>query len=76
MEQEGQLPPDVGRVARDTGCQRVGVVLGVEDGLVRMRALATGRVWEADVRMVRCVSAREELTMRLAAANARTQGRI
>lgn len=76
MHQEAQLPPDVGRVARDTGCQRVGIVLGVEDGLVRMRSLATGRVWEADVRAVRCVSAREELTMRLAAANARAKGRV
>jgi hypothetical protein len=67
--------PDVGRVARDTSAQRIGLVLSVEGRRVRLRSLATGRVWEADPSVIRTVTAREELSMRLAAANARTQRR-
>lgn len=63
---------EAGRVARDTRTQRVGVVLAVDGGRVRLRALATGRVWEAPLPDVRTVSAREELSMRLAAANVRS----
>jgi hypothetical protein len=63
---------EAGRVARDTRTQRVGVVLAVEGERVRLRALATGRVWEAPLPDVRGVSAREELSMRLAAANVRS----
>jgi hypothetical protein len=69
-----QNAPEVGRVARDTRRQRVGLVLAVEGGSVRLRALANGRVWEAELPHVRPVSAREELSMRVAAANVRSQG--
>ena len=75
MHVQPPLPPEVGRVARDTRLQRIGLVLAVEGGEVRLRALATGRVWQAHIGAVRRVSPREELTMRLAAANARAQGR-
>jgi len=54
----------------------VGLVLAVEGERVRLRALATGRVWDAPLPAVRQVSAREELSMRLAAANARAGSRI
>lgn len=68
--------PEVNRVARDVRLQRLGLVLAVDGERVRLRALATGRVWEADTAAVRRVSAREELSMRLAAANARARGRL
>ena len=65
--------PQVGRVARDIRTQRVGLVLAIDGAAVRLRALATGRVWDAELPSVRRVSAREELNMRLAAANVRTE---
>lgn len=66
--------PEVGRVARDTRRQQLGLVLAVKDGRVTLRDLATGPVWEAPLTDVRPVSAREELSLRLAATNARTRG--
>jgi len=77
---EGDRPQDgagvaVGRVARGdrTGC--VGLVLAVEGRRVRLRSLATGRVWEADAAELRPVGAREALSLRIAAANARARAR-
>jgi hypothetical protein len=70
-----QFAPGVGRVARDTSLQRVGCVLAVDGESVRLRALVTGLVWEARLSVVRQVSAREELSMRLAAANTVTSNR-
>lgn len=71
-----QLPLHVGRVARDTIRQRTGLVVDVTSDRVRLRSLVNGGVWDAEVNSVRQVSAREELSMRLAAANARARGRV
>ncbi|WP_329136104.1 hypothetical protein OG552_23720 [Streptomyces sp. NBC_01476] len=72
MNAQPPFAPQVGRVARDTQLQRIGLVLSVEGELVRLRALTNGRVWEAPLPSVRGVSNREELSLRLAAVNART----
>ena len=72
MNAQPQLPLEVGRVARDTRTRRVGVVVAVENRIVRLKAIPSGRVWETHVTGARRVSAREELKVRVAAANART----
>jgi hypothetical protein len=64
----------VGRVARDTRLQSLGLVLAMNGDRVKLRSLATGRVWETQLVHVRPVSAREELSLRLAAANATSRG--
>ena len=64
------------RLVEFTHALDFGLVLAVEGERVRLRALATGRVWDAPLPAVRQVSAREELSMRLAAANARAGSRI
>ncbi|SEF84297.1 hypothetical protein SAMN05216223_102220 [Actinacidiphila yanglinensis] len=74
MDEPSAFPPEVGQVARDTQVQRLGLVLGVACGRVRLRALATGRVWEAPLPAVRRITPREELAARMAAANARSLG--
>lgn len=61
-------------MARDTRLQRVGLVMAIDGESVRLRALANGRVWETELPYVRRVSAREELSMRVAAANVRSRG--
>ncbi|WP_433892250.1 hypothetical protein [Streptomyces sp. CA-111067] len=71
MNAQPQLPLEVGRVARDTRTRRLGVVLAVENRTVRLQAIPSGRVWETHVSRARRVSAREELKVRVAAANAR-----
>lgn len=73
---DGQLALGVGRVARDTERRRTGIVMEVASDFVRLRSLVNGAVWKAEVNSVRQVSAREELSIRLAAANARARGRI
>jgi hypothetical protein len=71
--QDDGAAPAVDRVARDTHAQRLGLVLAIEGRRARLRSLATGRVWETDVSALRRVTAREELSMRLAAVNARAE---
>jgi hypothetical protein len=74
MNAQPPSAPEVGRVVRDVRDRRAGLVLAVEGRSVRLRSLANGRVWETHVRNVEPVSAREELSLRLAAANARSRG--
>jgi hypothetical protein len=64
--------PEVGKPARDTARQHVGVVVAIEGSCVQLRSLTSGKQWTADLEIVRKLSAREELSARLAVANAAT----
>lgn len=65
--------PVVGRLAHDTRLDRVGLVMEVTRKHVWLRPAYGGREWEADRSVVRGMSPREELSARLAAANAETR---
>lgn len=66
--------PRIGSVARDLTRDRVGEVMDVFNGRVYLRPLCGGREWEALTEHVRQLRAREELSVRLAAINARSRG--
>ncbi|MEE1942690.1 hypothetical protein V1L54_25335 [Streptomyces sp. TRM 70361] len=74
-EDAEEEPPGVavGSAVRDLRDGRVGDVLDVGPGLVRLRPLSGGREWEAAPDEVRPLSPREQLSARLAAANARSR---
>ncbi|MFI8352827.1 hypothetical protein [Streptomyces cyaneofuscatus] len=65
--------PDVGAAVHDTGCDRVGVVLGHRGALLRLGPLGGGRPWEADPANVRPLSRAEQLSAQLAEVNARSR---
>ena len=69
----GDDRPRVGEVVRDTARDRVGVVMDKGAGRLFLRPLSGGREWEAGAEQVSPLSAREELSARLAAANARSR---
>ena len=70
-EIDGQL--EEGQVVRDIALDRVGEVMDVYEGQVFLRPLGGGREWEAAPGNVRRLTARQELSARLAATNARSR---
>ncbi|MTE19737.1 hypothetical protein F0L17_11495 [Streptomyces sp. TRM43335] len=65
--------PTVGAVARDLRDGRVGEVMDVLPGRIWLRPLGGGREWDAEPRQVESLTPREQLSARLAAANARSR---
>jgi hypothetical protein len=70
---EGLPSITVGSVARDLRDGRVGDVMDVHPGRIWLRPLGGGREWDARPDDVRPLTAREQLSARLAAANARSR---
>ncbi|MFJ1739165.1 hypothetical protein ACIOG4_10875 [Streptomyces microflavus] len=65
--------PAVGAAVHDSGCDRVGVVLGHRGAHLRLGPLGGGRAWEADPADVRPLSRAELLSAQLAEVNARSR---
>ncbi|MCQ4084628.1 hypothetical protein NGB36_29645 [Streptomyces sp. RB6PN25] len=63
----------VGEVARDVRTDRIGVVMAVVGGRTYLRPLGGGREWETAADDVVPVPPHEELSARLAVANARSR---
>lgn len=63
----GSDVPEVGRLAYDLSAKKVGVLMGEWAGRYMLRPLEGGREWDAV--NVRPVTAREELSARLAVKN-------
>lgn len=61
--------PGIGELGRDTASGRVGVVMGQIGGRVQMRPVQGGIEWDAIPDSVVVLSAREELSARLAVKN-------
>ena len=61
---------EVGTLARDTKVNRVGRVMGAENGRLYLRDVNGGREWEAEPGDVRRADANDELRARVAEANA------
>ncbi|WP_405891648.1 hypothetical protein OG427_21790 [Streptomyces sp. NBC_00133] len=61
--------PGIGELGRDTASGRIGVVMGEIDGRVQIRPMRGGIEWDAMPDKVVPLSAREELSARLAVKN-------
>ncbi|MCX4762842.1 hypothetical protein OG562_18040 [Streptomyces sp. NBC_01275] len=69
MASNQQTRPGIGELAQDSASGRVGVVMGEVGGRVQLRPVRGGREWDAMPGNVVRLSAREELSARLAARN-------
>jgi hypothetical protein len=66
MASNQQTRPGVGELAKDSGRERIGVVMGESGGRVQMRPIRGGLEWYAMPDDVVALGAREELSARLA----------
>ncbi len=76
MASNQQTRPDIGALAKDTASGRIGVVMGAVGGRVQIRPIGGGREWDAVPDKVRPLSAREELSARLAIRNGNSRERL
>ncbi|MFD5130603.1 hypothetical protein [Streptomyces olindensis] len=69
MASNQQTRPGIGELAKDTARKRIGVVMGELGGRVQIRPVGGGQEWDAMPDKVVPLSAREELSARLAIKN-------
>ncbi|KOV83918.1 hypothetical protein ADL01_09535 [Streptomyces sp. NRRL WC-3618] len=74
MASNQQTRPGVGELAKDSVRDRIGVVMGEFGGRVQMRPVRGGLEWDAVSDNVVALSAREELSARLAIKNGNSLG--
>jgi hypothetical protein len=65
--------PGIGETVRDTGSDRIGVVMDHQGSYVQLRPLSGGREWDADPSRIEPISQSELLSTRVAEANARSR---
>lgn len=68
--------PGLGAAVHDSGCGRVGLVMGREGPYLQLRPLGGGREWDADPAHVRPLEPAELLSAQLAEVNARSRKRL
>ncbi|NED34858.1 hypothetical protein [Streptomyces sp. SID8499] len=76
MASNQQTRPGIGALAKDTASGRIGVVMGAVGGRVQIRPIGGGREWDAVPDNVQTLSAREELSARLAIRNGNSRDRL
>ncbi|MFE2838740.1 hypothetical protein ACFXI6_48625 [Streptomyces mirabilis] len=69
MASNQQTRPGIGELAKDSARGRIGVVMGEIGGRVQIRPIRGGKEWDAMPDNVMALSAREELSARLAVKN-------
>ncbi|MFD8766461.1 hypothetical protein ACFV03_47340 [Streptomyces mirabilis] len=69
MASNQQTRPGIGELAKDSVRVRIGVVMGEIGGRVQIRPIRGGKEWDAMPDNVVALSAREELSARLAVKN-------
>ncbi|MFE3409195.1 hypothetical protein ACFXMT_12910 [Streptomyces mirabilis] len=69
MASNQQTRPGIGELAKDSARGRIGVVMGEIGGRVQIRPIRGGKEWDAMPDQVVALSAREELSARLAVKN-------
>jgi hypothetical protein len=69
----GSRGPGVGETVRDTGSDRVGVVMDHHGPYLQLRPLGGGCEWDAEPAHVESLSQAELLSARVAEANARSR---
>ncbi|MFD4412613.1 hypothetical protein ACFVXA_27080 [Streptomyces sp. NPDC058246] len=73
MASNQQTRPVIGELAKDSARGRIGVVMGEIGGRVQIRPIRGGREWDAMPDNVVALSAREELSARLAVKDGNSQ---
>ncbi|MEU1035817.1 hypothetical protein ABZ402_45530 [Streptomyces mirabilis] len=73
MASNQQTRPGIGELAKDSARGRIGVVMGEIGGRVQIRPIRGGEEWDAMPDNVVALSAREELSARLAVKNGNSQ---
>ncbi|MFE4552587.1 hypothetical protein [Streptomyces sp. NPDC056785] len=73
MASNHQTRPGAGELAKDCIKGRIGVVMAEVGGRVQMRPIRGGLEWDAEPDQVVALSAREELSARLAMRNNNSQ---
>ncbi|MCT9109579.1 hypothetical protein ACH40F_41915 [Streptomyces sp. NPDC020794] len=73
MASNQQTRPGIGELAKDSARGRIGVVMGEIGGRVQIRPIRGGKEWDAMPDNVVALSAREELSARLAVKNGNSQ---
>ncbi|MFF3875964.1 hypothetical protein [Streptomyces sp. NPDC001978] len=76
MASNQQTRPGIGELAKDSARSRIGVVMGEVGGRVQIRPIGGGREWDALPDNVVALSAREELSARLAIKNGNSRDRL
>jgi hypothetical protein len=66
--------PKLGDTVEDTGCKRVGKVMGFEGPYVQLRPIAGGIEWDACAEKLRPLTVVEALGAGMAVVNARSRG--
>nr|QIY96927.1 hypothetical protein HEP87_26675 [Streptomyces sp. S1D4-11] len=74
MASNQQTRPGIGELAKDSARERIGVVMGEIGGRVQIRPIRGGREWDAMPDNVVALSAREELSARLAVKTGNSRG--
>ncbi|MFF7793751.1 hypothetical protein [Streptomyces sp. NPDC007991] len=69
MASNQQTRPGIGELAKDTASGRIGVVMGEVGARVQIRPITGGVEWDARPDDVVALTAREELSARLAIRN-------
>jgi predicted sugar kinase len=73
MANDQQVELEIGDLAKDTGRNKVGVVMGELGGYVLLRPLNGGIEWEVRPSKLVPLTPREELSARLAVRNAQSE---
>ncbi|MFB7198257.1 hypothetical protein [Streptomyces sp. NPDC056240] len=73
MASKQQTRPGIGDLANDSAKERIGIVIGEIGGCVQMRPIDGGDGWDAIPDKVVPLSARKELSARLAVKNNNSQ---
>ncbi|MFF8028266.1 hypothetical protein ACFZDJ_45750 [Streptomyces sp. NPDC007896] len=76
MASNQQTRPGIGELAKDSARGRIGVVMGEIGGRVQIRPIRGGKEWDAMPDNVVALSAREELSARLAVENGNSRVRL
>ncbi|WP_189708959.1 hypothetical protein [Streptomyces anandii] len=69
MASNQQTRPGIGELAKDTASGRIGIVMGEVGARVQIRPIGGGVEWDARPDNVVALTAREELSARLAIRN-------
>jgi hypothetical protein len=76
MASNQQTRPGIGELAKDTASGRIGVVMGEVGARVQIKPIGGGVEWDAMPDNVVALTAREELSARLAIRNGNSRDRL
>jgi hypothetical protein len=66
--------PPLHRIVEDTATQKIGRIMAFVGGYVQLRPIGGGLEWDANLKDLRTLTAKEALSAGVAIANARSRG--